>query len=96
MDSHPSEYNAKLSEVIFSLAPKIAFSKLITAYGGDASSHGQAEERIMNIVVNWMNEHKGEIAGFDPARPTMPQFDLLTDDQIRTMLQLADPLADRN
>ncbi len=95
IDEHPSEYNAKLSEVIFSQDPKITFSKLITAYGGDASSHGQAEESIMKVVVRWMDEHKGEIAGFDPARPTMPQFDMLTNDQIRRLLQQADPLASR-
>lgn len=89
------EYNAKLSEAIFSLDAKIAFSKLISAYGGDASPHGQAEERIMRVVVSWMNEHKGEIAGFDPTRPSMPQFDLLMDDQIRRLLQLVDPLASR-
>jgi hypothetical protein len=89
------EFDAKLSEVIFSSDAKIAFANLIHSYGGDASPHGQAEERIMKVVVSWMNEHKGEIAGFDPARPSMPQFDLLTDEQILRLLQLVDPLASR-
>jgi hypothetical protein len=89
------EYRAKLSEVIFSQDPRLAFSKLITANGGDASPHGQAEERIMNDVARWIDGHKREIAGFDSTRPSMPQFDLLADDQIRTALRQVDPMADR-
>jgi hypothetical protein len=89
------EYHAKLSEVIFSSDAIITFSKLISAYGGDASPHGQANERIMKVVVNWMDEHKSEIAGFDPTRPSLPQFDLLTDDQIRNLLRQVDPLVSR-
>jgi hypothetical protein len=89
------EFNAKLSEVIFSSDAKIAFANLIHSYGGDASPHGQAEEHIMKVVVKWIDEHKNEVAGFDPTKPTLPQFDLLTDDQIRRLFQLVDPLANR-
>ncbi len=90
------EYNAKLSEVAFSPDPKFSFGHLITRYAGDPSPHGQAEERLMKLVLLWMDDHKKEIARFDPARPTLPQFDLLTDDQIRDLCRQADPLARRN
>ena len=33
-----------------------------------------------------------EIAGLDPRRPLLPQFDLLTDEQIRTAFRSMDPL----
>ncbi len=87
------EYDAKMSEVTFSPDPKFSFGHLISRYAGDPSPHGQAEERLMKLVLRWMDDHRKEIAGFDPARPTLPQFDLLTDDQVRALLRQADPLA---
>ncbi len=47
----------------------------------------------MKGVVKWMKKHSDAINGLDPERPLLPQFDLLTDDQIRELFRSMDPLA---
>jgi hypothetical protein len=91
-DSPELEFHAKLSEVVFSSDPKLAFCNLNSPYLGDSSPHGQADLRIMKIVVAWMGKNINEISGADKSRPLLPQFYLLTDNQIRRMFQNADPL----
>ena len=62
-------------------------------HGGD-SSHGQANERIMNGLVKWMRQHEDEIVNLDRTRPYLPQLDLLTDEQLRAAFRAMDPWAD--
>ena len=40
-----------------------------------------------------MEAHKAEIDGFDPNRPTLPQLDKLTDEQLKEMAKSYDPMA---
>ena len=47
----------------------------------------------MRGLVAWMREHGSDIGGLDLARPLLPQFDLLTDEQIRAAFRSMDPLA---
>jgi hypothetical protein len=42
-----------------------------------------------------MRAHASAIAGFDVAKPTLAQFDKLTDDQMRAALRSMDTLAQR-
>ena len=57
--------------------------------GGSAEGYG----RIMKGITTWMDAHSKEIEGFDRTRPTLPQFDLLTEAQIRAAFRAMDPLA---
>ncbi|HQF88688.1 MAG TPA: hypothetical protein PLN26_15815 [Acidobacteriota bacterium] len=88
-----TEYYAKLSEVVFTAAPRLALDGIFDANIGDPTPHGQANRRIMKGLVKWMKQHRREIAGLDPQRPLLPQFDRLTDDQIRQAFRSMDPLA---
>jgi hypothetical protein len=90
--SAEKEFRAKLSEVAFAPEPRLSLGAIFNADIGNDSGHGQANERIMRGLVAWMQEHGSEIAGFDPALPLLPQFDLLTDEQIRTAFRSMDPL----
>jgi hypothetical protein len=47
----------------------------------------------MKGLVSWMEEHRSEIEGLDRDRPILPQFDLLTDEQMRAAIRSMDPLA---
>jgi tetratricopeptide (TPR) repeat protein len=87
------EFRAKLSQIVFAPDPKLAMYEILDEGTGGPSGHGQADERLLKTIVAWMAAHRGEIAGLDPARPLLPQFDRLTDDQIRALFRAADPLA---
>jgi hypothetical protein len=87
------EFRAKLSQVIFAPDPRFALEGILDANIGDATPHGKANERIMKGLLEWMTAHKTEIKGLDSARALLPQFDLLTDDQIRAAFASMDPLA---
>jgi hypothetical protein len=57
---------------------------------------GEGNWNIMKGIVAWMKVHANEIKGLDPSRPLLPQFDLLTDEQIRAVFLTMDPLAPRS
>ncbi len=87
------EFTAKLSEVAFAPEPRLAVGGIFDANIGDSSPHGQANLKVMKGLVAWMKAHKGEIGELDSERPLLPQFDLLTDDQIRAAFRSMDSLA---
>ena len=87
------EYRAKLTELGLSDYPRMAFWNMIDANIGAATSHGQANARIMELYRSWIEAHGSEVMGYDPAMPALAQVDKLTDDQIRAIAQGADPLA---
>ncbi|MFH2002750.1 MAG: hypothetical protein ABIK28_23970 [Planctomycetota bacterium] len=92
-DQDEKEFRAKLSEIAFSPDPQMAFSHAVFNRNmGDATGHGKANLRIVEKIVEWMEEHRLEIKGLDPARPLLPQLDLLTHEQFRTAIQEMDPL----
>jgi hypothetical protein len=92
-DSAAREYRAKLSEIAFAPAPRLAFSGILTDNIGNGSPHGQANLKLMKGLVAWMEEHRSEIAGLDGSRPLLPQLDKLTDDQLRAAARSLDPMA---
>jgi len=87
------EFRAKLSQIVFASDPAFALRNIFSRNIGHSISHGQANERIMKLIVEWMRAHSDEIAGIDPSRPMLPQFDLLSNDQIRSFFRGLDPLA---
>ena len=87
------EFRAKLTELGLSDYPRLAFWNMIDANIGAATSHGQANARIMELYRGWIEAHGGEVMGYDPAVPALAQVDKLTDDQIRAIARAADPLA---
>lgn len=91
--SAEKEFRAKLSEVAFAPEPRLALGAILSPNIGNDSGHGQANERIVRGLVEWMRAHSSAVSGLDPDRPLLPQFDLLTDDQIRSAFRSMDPLA---
>lgn len=89
------EFRAKLSQVVFTSDPEfaVAESGILSRSIGANTQHGKAGERIIRIIVEWMEKHAHEIAGMDTSRPLLPQFDLLSPDQMRAIFIEADPMA---
>ena len=87
------EFRAKLSEIAFAPDPWIALNPIVSATTGDGTPHGQANERVMQGFVDWMEEHADEIPGLDTDRPLLPQLLLLTDDQLKAAARAMDPWA---
>lgn len=88
------EFRAKLSEIAFSEQPRWSYGPIMNANIVDKSSpHGRANKRIMQGLVAWMEKHRASIANLDPARPMLPQFDKLTDEQMREAMRAMDPWA---
>ena len=92
-DSTELEFRAKLSEAAFAPYPGLAFSGTFAQYIGDQTPHGQASLRITKGLVAWMELNADQIDGLDRDRPLLPQFDLLSDEQIRSAVRSMDPLA---
>jgi hypothetical protein len=94
LSSEEMEYRAKLSEVAFCEKPQVCFGSIFNANIGDATSpHGRANKRIAEQLLDWMESHQAEIKGLDKSRPLLPQFDKLTDDQMRAAMRSLDPWA---
>jgi hypothetical protein len=89
------EFRAKLSQIVFTSNPKLAIAAggILDPSIGANSQHGKANEHIMETIVQWMKKHTAEITGIDLSRPMLPQFDLLSDDQIKAIFIEADPMA---
>lgn len=95
LDGEELEFRAKLSEIAFSEQPRMSFGPIMNPNIADPNSpHGRANKRIMQALVAWMDKHRAAIKGLDPARPLLPQFDKLTDDQMREAMRSMDPAAE--
>jgi hypothetical protein len=96
LSSEELEFRAKLSEIAFSEHTRLNFGAILNANMGDPTSpHGRANKRVAAGLLAWMEAHRDAIAGLDRARPLMPQFDKLTDDQMREAARAMDPWAPR-
>jgi hypothetical protein len=92
-DNVELEYRAKLAEVAFAPIPRLAFRAILSDEIGKDTVHGLANLRVVKGIVAWMQANSGKINGIDTARPLLPQFDLLTDEQMRELMRSMDPLA---
>ena len=93
LSTEEREFRAKLSQVAFAPHPRLAFDGIIDANLGDRTPHGQANRRVMEGVLAWMDGHGAEVKGLDRSAPLLPQLTLLTDDQLRAAVRSIDPLA---
>ncbi|MCZ6641799.1 MAG: hypothetical protein O7F71_09515 [Gammaproteobacteria bacterium] len=91
--SAEKEFRAKLSEVAFSSAPRLAIGSILAHNIGDGSAHGDANQRIMKGLVEWMKKHGDHIEGLDSSLPLLPQLDRLSAEQLREAFRSMDPLA---
>ncbi|MFO7892392.1 MAG: hypothetical protein R6U63_01550 [Longimicrobiales bacterium] len=91
-DSEELEYGAKLAQVVFSRFPRLAIGSILTPNIGDPTPHGQANQRVLCGVAEWMAEHADELQ-VDTSRTLLPQLTRLTDHQIRAAFRSLDPLA---
>lgn len=92
-DAATREYRAKLSEIAFAPAPRLAFGGILTDGIGNPTPHGQANLQVMKGLVSWMDAHRADIAGLDSGAPLLPQLDKLTDEQLRAAARSLDPMA---
>jgi hypothetical protein len=92
-DGATREYRAKLSEIAFAPAPRLAFGGILTDGIGNPTPHGQANLKILKGLVAWMDSHRAAIAGLEAGAPLLPQLDKLTDDQLRAAARSLDPMA---
>ncbi len=94
LEAEELEFRAKLSEVAFSDNARMNFSSILNPNMADPTSpHGRANKRIAQGLIAWMDKHRAEIKGFDATRQLLPQFDKLTDDQMREAMRSMDPWA---
>jgi hypothetical protein len=92
-DPATREFRAKLSEIAFASAPRLAFGGILDDNIGTPTPHGQANLRLMKGLVAWMDAHRAEIAGLVAEAPLLPQLDRLTDEQLRAAARSLDPMA---
>ena len=90
-DYEEKEFRARLSEVAFAPAPGLCLGSSFAPDTGE--EHARANRRIMQGLLVWMNANRREIPGLDLDKPLLPQFHLLSDDQIRRAYASLDPLA---
>ena len=75
----------------FAPAPRLALSGIFSGNIGVNTPHGRANAAIMRGLVEWMASHAGELEGVDRSRALLPQFDRLSDEQIRSAFRALDP-----
>ena len=85
------EYRAKLSELELAELPRMALFNILSSEIGSQSPHGIANTRILEGYSRWIDAHRGEVKGFDPALPTPTQLDRLSDAQIHAVAHGLDP-----
>ena len=85
------EFRAKLSELELAKMPKLALANIMSANMGDGTPHGNANQRVIAGLVDWMKGHAQHIAGFDATVPYCAQLDKLSDSDLREAATAMDP-----
>ena len=80
------EFRATLSQIYFSKYPLLDIRFEI-----NKTPHGLANKKLLELILNWMEQNKEKIKGFDKTRPTLPQLDLLTNKQLKRILESIEP-----
>ena len=87
MNDTELEFRAILSQIYFSKYPFLDISFVI-----DNTPHGLARKKVLGLIVNWMEQNEEKIIEFDKTRPTLPQLDLLTNKQLKEIIESIEPL----
>ena len=85
------EYQAKLSELALTDYPRMALTNMNRGLEGDGP-HDRAGARVFDQFRQWIEAHKDQVIGYDPALPALVQLDKLSDSQIREIARSLDPL----
>lgn len=87
------EYHARLAMIIKSPRPRftLAGAILLPGIGGD-TAEGQANAKVLEGFVAWMEANPHEVVAFDRTRPTLVQLDHLSDEQMINIARSLDPL----
>lgn len=80
------EYRATLSQIYFSKYPVLDIRFEI-----NKTPHGMANKKLLGLILKWMEQNKEKINGFDKTRPTLPQIDLLTNNQLKEIIESLEP-----
>lgn len=89
-DNEEREYHAKLSQIIFANEPRYELAGMISDIG--ESAHGRANQRILDIAMDYIRQNNSQIEGYSNDKSEMQQLHLLTIDQIKEAFMKADPL----
>ena len=92
VDQAVLEYQAKLSELALTAYPRMALRNMNRSLEGNGP-HDRGGAKVFDEYRKWMEAHRDQIVGYDPAVPALAQFDKLTDGQIREIARGLDPLA---
>ena len=86
MDGAELEFRATLSQIYFSKYPLLDIRFEI-----NNTPHGLANKKLLEHILNWMEQNKDIINGFDKTRPTLSQLDLLTNKQLKEIIESIEP-----
>lgn len=86
------EYLTDAAKADFATDIELKKEILLRAISAEGPAEDLAEAERALARLEWMEEHGSEINGLDPELPLLPQFDLLTDEQIRAAFRSMDPL----
>lgn len=78
------EFRAKLSEIAFSPDPHLVVAESIL-------EEGTANRKVIEVIVNWMQENKALIKNYDSKKPVILQLMSLTKDQLAEAVRSVDP-----
>jgi hypothetical protein len=87
------EMSAAVARVLFGHPTQGLMSIIAPNIAKRDGGSGEGNWRIMQGIVRWMEQHAAEIRELDRFRPLLPQFDLLTNEQMRAAFLTLDPLA---
>jgi hypothetical protein len=91
-DDSNLEYRAKLSQLALSDFPRLALLNINDPTVGSDSGHGIANARVLRALGEWIEAHRAQVRGYDPALPAMAQIDRLADAQLRAIARSLDPI----
>jgi hypothetical protein len=78
------EFRAKLSEIAFSPDPHLVVAESIL-------EEGTANRKVIEVIVNWMQENKEHIKNYDFKKPALLQLMNVTKDQLQEAVRSVDP-----
>jgi hypothetical protein len=83
------EFRGRLSQIAFSESPKLEIADMIN--GISTTNNGKANQMIVDVFEKWIKTNKKSIIGFDTNNRPISQLYKLTNYQIKSCIQEADP-----
>jgi hypothetical protein len=83
------EFRGRLSQIAFSESPKLEIADMIN--GISKTNNGKANQMIVDVFEKWINTNKNSIIDFESNKRPISQLYKLTNYQIKSCVQEADP-----